>query len=128
MVAHLLGVQLEELDAALAEFVEALGVGLRLGRSSCCAGFGGDGRFGQTCGDLDLRRGDGDAHDCTPERGGEMAGCAADAAANIEDAGAFFELGDLEEEGDEVHLGLLFGLCGFGLVGWPVTVVDVFSP
>lgn len=38
------------------------------------------------------------------------------------------DVGDVEEQADQVDLGCFFGLGGFGFIGGPVAVVDVLAP
>lgn len=54
----------------------------------------------------------------------EIAGSAADTAADVEYIGTFCELGAGEEEVDELGLGALFGIGGV----YEIAVVDVLAP
>ena len=124
-VAHPLGVQLDEPDLAPAQGPEPAGISshgillaalllnLCLGKAVC---------------DMDLLAGDGDARHGAPPLGGEVARSAADAASDVEDVAVFGEARGLEEKADQVDLGGFLGVGGFGLVGGPVAVVDVFAP
>ena len=78
----------------------------------------------QAVGDLDLTAGDGDAGDGAALFAGEVAGRAAYAAADVEDGGVRGDLGDFEQQVDQVDLGDVFGLGGVE----PVAVVDVLAP
>ena len=85
-VAHCLGVQLQEMRRAVAEFY---------GHSSSCDGFAGRAGCGCLCeigGHLDLFAADGDAGDMAAVVEGEMARCTPDAAADVEDPTTLFQL------------------------------------
>lgn len=67
---------------------------------------------------------DRDARDVAIVLGSEIARCTAYTATHVEDSTAFFQMGTLEQELDEVDLSDFFG------VGWgeEVAVVDVLAP
>lgn len=60
--------------------------------------------------------------------GGEIPRRATDATSNIKDDAVGRAFRDIEEELDEVSLGLLLCDNRLGLFGWPVAVVDVLAP
>jgi hypothetical protein len=121
-VAHLLGIELDELDLALAQLEETVRVLVSIGvlLAGLC--------LGQTLGDLDLLGGDGDAGDGAAELRGEVPGGAADTAPDIENAATFRDAGDVEKETDKRDLCFLLGEGLLGFFCRPVAVVDVFAP
>lgn len=121
-IAHLLGVELEELDLALPESEEPVGIFLRVG--DLLVGLG----LGQTLGYLDLLGGDGDAGHGAAELGGEVARGAAYAAADVEDPAALADARGVEEQADECDLGVFLGEGRLGLFCCPVAVMDVLAP
>lgn len=135
---HLLGVELEEPDFA------AFGPESPEGGAVVVAGrarrrwFGERGRTGTGTGtrtfallfagqpirDRDLSSTDGDAGGCAPELSCEMARRAADAAADVEHRAVGLQVGDGQEELDQIHLPGLLGV----LWGLEVCVVDMLAP
>lgn len=125
---HLLGVELQEpyLAAFGAQSVKrwrfrrrCRSWGFRC-RTSIAAGL----FVGQTVRDRDLASADGDAGDGASQLAGEMTRRAADAAADVENFAVGLQVGDREEELDQVDLpGLLRVVCGL-----EVRVVDMLAP
>lgn len=84
----------------------------------------GDFFSSQPLGDLHLSTTDGDSGHSTPMLAGQVACGAANPTPDVEDGGAWCELGNLEEEVDQVGLADFFGVCG----RLEVCMVDVLAP
>lgn len=125
---HLLGIELQEpyLTAFRAQSLKCWRFrrrcrswGFRC-RSCIAAGL----FVGQTVRDRDLASADGDAGDGASQLAGEMTRRAADAAADVENFAVGLQVGDREQELDQVDLsGLLRVVCGL-----EVCVVDMLAP